>query len=65
MSLYDFYHTDTGCQQFALGYVFKNLKLLGPIYIKLYYSFQRMVMLNLCRIKDIAVVFPVNNAIDQ
>lgn len=25
MSLYDFYHIDTGCKQFAFGYVFKNL----------------------------------------
>lgn len=31
MSLYDFYHTDTGCQPFAVGYVLKTLKLLDPI----------------------------------
>lgn len=65
MSLYDFYLTDPGCQQFAPGYVFKNLKLLGPILHQIILPISRMVMLRMCIIKDIAVVFPVNYTIDQ
>lgn len=35
MSLYDFYHIDTGCKQFAFGYVFKNLnpKAIDSIFL--------------------------------